>query len=203
MSHGEILDAALSYAGRGWSVIALHSIRDGACTCGKAHCDSPGKHPRTRRGLKDGTTEPSKIKRWWRQWPDANVAICTGAAADIVTSFVLLFGFATAVSIGADLASPEALESTLTSSTAFLAGSLALGTACSGLGGYVAARVRNRDEIRIGIYFAVLMTVFSVLLSSSAAGYPIWWIVTGYVCTPIAAILGAYARRGVRGKPRL
>lgn len=45
--------------------------------------DEP-KHPRTRHGLKDGTTDEKRIKRWWQQWPDANVGVCTGERSDIV-----------------------------------------------------------------------------------------------------------------------
>ncbi len=72
------LDAALLYAGLGWRVFPLHSMRDGACSCGDAACPSPAKHPRTRRGCKDATTDERRIRAWWRQWPDANVAVATG-----------------------------------------------------------------------------------------------------------------------------
>jgi hypothetical protein len=76
--------AALSYAAAGWQVIPLHSIRDGACTCGKADCARPGKHPRTKNGLKDGTTDSTVIERWWRQWANANIGVTTGAVSGIV-----------------------------------------------------------------------------------------------------------------------
>jgi hypothetical protein len=39
------LEAALDYAKRGFSVIMLHGIIDGHCTCGKPDCTSPGEHP--------------------------------------------------------------------------------------------------------------------------------------------------------------
>ncbi len=80
----DLVQAALTYAAAGWHVIPLHSIRDGACTCGKPDCASPGKHPRTKNGLKDGTTDPAVIERWWGQWPNANIGVCTGAASGIV-----------------------------------------------------------------------------------------------------------------------
>jgi len=35
------------YAASGLAVLPLHSIRDGRCTCGRAGCHRPGKHPLT------------------------------------------------------------------------------------------------------------------------------------------------------------
>jgi hypothetical protein len=74
---------ALHYASAlGWRVFPLHTpIDEGVCSCGKADCQSIGKHPRTPRGLKDATTDPEQIKRWWQKWPDANIGIATGAAS--------------------------------------------------------------------------------------------------------------------------
>ena len=76
---GLLLDMALAYARKGWRVFPLHSIRDGRCTCGKAHCASPGKHPRTKGGFKDASTDFTQITAWWRRWPDANIGIATGS----------------------------------------------------------------------------------------------------------------------------
>lgn len=84
-----LLDAALAYAARGWSVIALHTPQPGgACSCGKADCDSVGKHPRwdaqlLPNGLKNATTDPGIIRVWWTLWPDANIGIATGAISGI------------------------------------------------------------------------------------------------------------------------
>jgi hypothetical protein len=72
------LQAALALAAMGWGVIPCHSVEDGKCSCGKADCGSPGKHPRTAHGSTDGTTDAEQIRRWWAQWPTANVAVCTG-----------------------------------------------------------------------------------------------------------------------------
>jgi len=72
-------EAALDYAARGWRVLPLHGIEpDGSCTCGRADCPSPGKHPRTRHGMRDATTDLETIRDWWDRWPDANVGIATG-----------------------------------------------------------------------------------------------------------------------------
>jgi uncharacterized protein YdaU (DUF1376 family) len=80
-----LLSAALSYAERGWHVLPLHSVNaDGSCTCGKPECGSIGKHPRTRHGVKDATTEEAIIRGWWKKWPDANVGIATGPISGIL-----------------------------------------------------------------------------------------------------------------------
>ncbi len=70
------LEAALEYADAGLPVLPLHSINNrGHCTCGNKLCSNPGKHPRTRNGLKDATTDEKKIKSWWGKgrWPNASI----------------------------------------------------------------------------------------------------------------------------------
>lgn len=80
------LRAALAYAQRlGWAVIPVHGIRDdGCCTCGRADCASPGKHPLTKRGVHDAATDPDTIRGWWSRWPWANVAVATGVASGFI-----------------------------------------------------------------------------------------------------------------------
>ena len=73
-----LLAAALGYAARGWPVLPLHHLEEGTCTCGKAGCTSPGKHPRLRHGVRDASTDAGQIRRWWKRWPEANVGIATG-----------------------------------------------------------------------------------------------------------------------------
>lgn len=80
----ELLEAALEYAGQGWNVLALHTVRDGRCSCGKPGCDSIGKHPRLPNGESDATKNPDAIRKWWAQWPDANVGIATKGSAIFV-----------------------------------------------------------------------------------------------------------------------
>lgn len=72
------LAAALCYAGFGWGVFPAAGVVGGRCSCGRADCDRSGKHPLTRHGLRDATTDQDQLARWWRRWPDANVAIATG-----------------------------------------------------------------------------------------------------------------------------
>lgn len=72
------LDAATEYSRRGWPVFPLHWPASGRCTCGKADCDSPGKHPLTKRGVHGATLDEKIIKIWWGKYPDANIAIACG-----------------------------------------------------------------------------------------------------------------------------
>ena len=60
------LAAALDYAGRGWPVFPLD-----------------GKVPRVPRGFLNATTDVAQIRQWWATWPDAGVAIATGAPSGL------------------------------------------------------------------------------------------------------------------------
>src|SRR5271156_1248645 len=80
-----LLQAALGYAGCGWPVFPIFEpLTDGNCSCGKPDCPSPGKHPRVPNGLKDSTINKQKILSWWTRWPNANIAIPTGAPSGLV-----------------------------------------------------------------------------------------------------------------------
>ncbi len=82
-----ILDAALEYAARGWTVISLETITNGVCSCWRgAACRSAGKHPLFDTGEKHAaaTTDPDVIRGWWARWPAANVGIVTGSASGLV-----------------------------------------------------------------------------------------------------------------------
>jgi putative DNA primase/helicase len=81
---------ALRYAGLGLAVLPLHRPvdRDGRlrCSCGKADCTSPAKHPVGRlalRGLLDASRDPHLLAAWFERerW---NVGIATGAVSGIV-----------------------------------------------------------------------------------------------------------------------
>lgn len=76
--------AAATYARRGWPVLPLHSPTTSGCTCRNTTCESVGKHPRTRHGLRDATTDLDQITTWWRRWPHANIGIATGVASGLV-----------------------------------------------------------------------------------------------------------------------
>ncbi len=72
------------YVARGWPVFPCHSPTPAGCSCCRPDCSSPGKHPRTARGLHDASTDPKDVAKWWRRWPDANVGVVTGRPSGLV-----------------------------------------------------------------------------------------------------------------------
>jgi hypothetical protein len=79
----QLLDAALSYAARGWPVFPCYWLIDGRCSCGKTDC-SPGKHPLTPSGFHDASTDELLIRAWWQKYPSANIGIPTGKVSGFV-----------------------------------------------------------------------------------------------------------------------
>src|SRR5215218_9897451 len=80
-------DAALAYAHARLRVFPVHSIRNGACTCGGSKNCKPGKHPigsLVPRGVLDASVDAALIKGWWTQVPDANIGIATGSGSGLV-----------------------------------------------------------------------------------------------------------------------
>ena len=81
----ELLDSALHLADLGIGVIPLWWPHGDVCACPKgAECSSPAKHPLTKNGLKDATTDPHLIRVWWWQHPNANVGLVTGGEIDVI-----------------------------------------------------------------------------------------------------------------------
>ena len=78
------LDLALCFADEGWAVVPLHSVEDGECSCGVQACANAGKHPRTRHGVKDATTDKNQIRAWWRENPSDNIGIAAGNASGLL-----------------------------------------------------------------------------------------------------------------------
>ncbi len=60
------------YAAAGMAVGPLHWPINGRCSCGRPDCPSPAKHPITRHGMDDFTTDLWQIAEWLARWPDAN-----------------------------------------------------------------------------------------------------------------------------------
>lgn len=79
-----LLHAALAYAARGWRVLPLHTMRVGRCSCNRANCPSPAKHPRTMNGSAGASSDFAQIRKWWGMWPEANIGIATGGDLAVV-----------------------------------------------------------------------------------------------------------------------
>ena len=78
------LTVAGDYSALGWKLFPCHGATQSGCTCGFKDCEHPGKHPATRRGFKDATTDLAQLNTWWMKLPAANLAIATGALSGLV-----------------------------------------------------------------------------------------------------------------------
>ena len=80
------LPSALEYARRGLKVLIIHGFDpEGRCTCSRADCQQAGKHPRTRNGVTDATTDVTQLRHWLVMWPDSNIGIATGHESGFFT----------------------------------------------------------------------------------------------------------------------
>jgi putative DNA primase/helicase len=69
---------ALALAAFGLPIFPIHGVADGRCACGRRVCKNAGKHPRSKHGHNDATTNAEQIQMWWLASPNANVGVRTG-----------------------------------------------------------------------------------------------------------------------------
>lgn len=86
-----VAQAALAYASRGFLIFPLWHVNSTAgtstpgpyvCHCSEGpRCGSPGKHPRTPRGLPNwgASSNERQVEAWWTMWPLAGIGMCMGA----------------------------------------------------------------------------------------------------------------------------
>ena len=75
------LDWALYYVQEmGWTVIPLYEMEDGICTCGTDCGRDAGKHPRDTGHSKLTGSSVEQVKAYWKEWPEANIGIVSGAS---------------------------------------------------------------------------------------------------------------------------
>lgn len=87
-SESEALSFALEMARQGLAVFPVYGCTDGVCHCPEgSECRSAGKHPipaLTPRGVKNATTDATKIRRWFTKAPHANLAWAMGGALRLI-----------------------------------------------------------------------------------------------------------------------
>ncbi len=80
-----LLDVALEMASHGWRVFPVFAPKpDGSCSCSSDECRKAGKHPAITKWQERATTDTAQINTWWEHWPNANVAIATGKASNLL-----------------------------------------------------------------------------------------------------------------------
>lgn len=85
-TENQLVIDALQYAKKGLLVFPLHAVKDGKCTCGKADCGSPAKHPRTVNGLKQASKDLIFVRSLFSNftYASANIAVLTGEESNLV-----------------------------------------------------------------------------------------------------------------------
>jgi hypothetical protein len=84
------LDWALTYASAGYRALPIHTIRNGACSCGGIGC-TRGNHlvaSLVPNGLSDATIDVQIITAWWSKMPEANIGLATGKQSNLVVLIV-------------------------------------------------------------------------------------------------------------------
>lgn len=75
------------YVEYGFAIFPCHGVVDGKCTCGKSPCGEnnkqAGKHPFTRHGVSDASTDLGKIGAMFNHRSDLNIAIATGTPSGV------------------------------------------------------------------------------------------------------------------------
>lgn len=84
-----LLNAALAYGRAGWPVMPLAGAEmhggEMKCSCHwRETCVSPAKHPRTKQGLYDASTDEETIRGWFRSFRTLNIGVRTGIVCDVV-----------------------------------------------------------------------------------------------------------------------
>lgn len=70
----------------GWSILPLHWVDKGRCTCMRSDCGgSAGKHPLNEwKRFQDEPMSLEQVEEVWTAQPRANIGLCTGARSGVV-----------------------------------------------------------------------------------------------------------------------
>ncbi len=128
-------------------------------------------------------------------------AVILGSITDIVATNVLTIPLLVYVVVTRNLASvpreqfADVLLQTLQNEPLLYGVQLLIGSSCSILGGYVAARIAKHDEILNGALAAFLCVaggLYALLFATSHV--PLWQHLAGFVASPALAALGGFLR---------
>lgn len=80
------VNTALAYRKFGWSVIPIHTLVKGKCTCGNEDCATPGKHPRIKWSeFAKRLPSVKEINEWFSDaFVGSNIGVVTGSVSDII-----------------------------------------------------------------------------------------------------------------------
>ena len=124
-----------------------------------------GKRPATMHGFKDATCDPDRVRRWWRDTPEANIGLPTGGAFDVIDVDVPA-GTMSWLELEQSPALPDVHGWVTTASGGThayieptgggnLAGSIASGIDYRGRGGFVVAPPSRRPDGRVWSWLTV------------------------------------------------
>lgn len=74
--------AAVRYTNRGWTIIPLHGIKNGACTCNNPNCNAPGKH--SVGATWQRITDPEHAAAYYDAHPDHNIGVIAGPSGLVI-----------------------------------------------------------------------------------------------------------------------
>jgi putative DNA primase/helicase len=82
----QTIHAAMQLADDAWALYPIHAVdAHGVCTCPKGvGCEDPGKHPMTRGGFGDASSDPERIAELFSNRPGANVGLRAGKGSGVV-----------------------------------------------------------------------------------------------------------------------
>lgn len=85
-THSTTTGRALAASEAGWRIYPIWPVDEQrVCTCPRRdNCGSPGKHPWTRHGIKDATSDQQEIAAMFAERPGANVGLATGKDSGVV-----------------------------------------------------------------------------------------------------------------------
>lgn len=75
----------LKYIDMGWKLVRIHGVDEsGRCTCGRAVCATPGKHPYFHDWPALATNDEETIFSWFRDCPHTNLGLLLGPESGVI-----------------------------------------------------------------------------------------------------------------------